>query len=389
MEGAGYSATDPVTSPTIDAGDPLEDYSAEPAPDGGVVNQGSYGNRGQASLSAPPPGPPQFGALYLSSAAVAYGTVVSEGYRVEASSRSDFQAGTVISSQTDNPGLGVLAPQGLDPNTTYYFRVAGSYGGGYRYAPAALSSSTLALSPVRLDSDYLVVHLDSAALRWAAFPLVPPESSSRSCQGYLLEASSTDFGVAFPGGEILSSATPSVLLSTLTVPGLDLATTYYFRVGSLNHNSVPNYSALQRLNVQISTSSSGLSFGTLDAALHTSTVSVSSVVVTNVGSIPVTLLVWGSTTTPDTPWALGTAPEEDVVLLEGLWNSEQPVPGAFNTPITVSTRSSAGGNYAGDQDGSSVQPGESVTLWFKLSRPTVTTTVDRQDFAVYLKPSFP
>ncbi len=40
---------DGTDSPTIDAGDPTSDYSLEPAPNGGRLNQGSYGNTAEAS----------------------------------------------------------------------------------------------------------------------------------------------------------------------------------------------------------------------------------------------------------------------------------------------------------------------------------------------------
>lgn len=39
------------TSPCIDAGDPASDYSAEPAPNGGRVDMGAYGNTAQATQS--------------------------------------------------------------------------------------------------------------------------------------------------------------------------------------------------------------------------------------------------------------------------------------------------------------------------------------------------
>jgi hypothetical protein len=42
---------DEQTSPCIDAGDPLDDYAAEPAPHGRRVNMGAYGGTGAASLS--------------------------------------------------------------------------------------------------------------------------------------------------------------------------------------------------------------------------------------------------------------------------------------------------------------------------------------------------
>ena len=42
---------DSVTSPCIDAGDPSSDYSKEPAPNGGRINMGAYGNSAEASKS--------------------------------------------------------------------------------------------------------------------------------------------------------------------------------------------------------------------------------------------------------------------------------------------------------------------------------------------------
>ena len=48
--GTGWTP-DGVTSPAIDAGDPAEDYSNEPMPNGGCVNLGYYGNTAQASKS--------------------------------------------------------------------------------------------------------------------------------------------------------------------------------------------------------------------------------------------------------------------------------------------------------------------------------------------------
>ena len=44
-------ATDGVTSPCIDAGDPASDYGDEPAPNGGRINMGAYGNTAEASRS--------------------------------------------------------------------------------------------------------------------------------------------------------------------------------------------------------------------------------------------------------------------------------------------------------------------------------------------------
>jgi len=43
---------DDVTSPCIDAGDPKDDFSKEPQPNGGRINMGAYGNTNEASKSA-------------------------------------------------------------------------------------------------------------------------------------------------------------------------------------------------------------------------------------------------------------------------------------------------------------------------------------------------
>ena len=42
---------DDVTSPCVDAGDPKSDCSREPAPNGGRINMGAYGNTAEASKS--------------------------------------------------------------------------------------------------------------------------------------------------------------------------------------------------------------------------------------------------------------------------------------------------------------------------------------------------
>ena len=43
--------SDNSTSPAIDAGDPVSDWSAEPVPNGDRINQGAYGGTNQASQS--------------------------------------------------------------------------------------------------------------------------------------------------------------------------------------------------------------------------------------------------------------------------------------------------------------------------------------------------
>ena len=74
---------------------------------------------------------------------------------------------------------------------------------------------------------------------WVPSPLSPPDASSKTAEGYLLQASTAaDFS-----GTLFSSGTPNAALSTLSVTGLAGYTTYYLRVGALNWNGVPTYAA--------------------------------------------------------------------------------------------------------------------------------------------------
>ncbi|MBI5095204.1 MAG: hypothetical protein HZB26_22565 [Candidatus Hydrogenedentes bacterium] len=49
--GAGSFVLDAATSPCIDSGDPVDSFASEPAPNGGRINMGAYGNTPEASLS--------------------------------------------------------------------------------------------------------------------------------------------------------------------------------------------------------------------------------------------------------------------------------------------------------------------------------------------------
>ena len=47
----GRWTADEVTSPCIDAGDPMDPIGSEPFPNGGIVNMGAYGGTAEASKS--------------------------------------------------------------------------------------------------------------------------------------------------------------------------------------------------------------------------------------------------------------------------------------------------------------------------------------------------
>lgn len=280
----------------------------------------------------------------------------------------------------------------LDPNTTWFASVWTMDADGNVSLESNRSTfTTLARLPVALASTYLNVYETSATLAWAAIPV---DVASATAEGFSLEASTTDFGNAFPGGTIYSSATTNVLSSTLTVSLVDLGTTYYFRVGSLNWTSIKHYAALPKLNFEVLQSSSGLSFGSIDARSVQSVVATSSIVVTNRGTLPMTYRVLGATVTPGgSEWALASSSGTEQFVLQAVWNSgsSPPADTAFVSPILTSTQTSggAGGLFAGDQTGVSVPPGESRTMWFRFWRPATTVRTDKQTIRVDVRPTYP
>ena len=347
---------------------------------------GVYSTAQGTSTLANAPSNPVFAAVLAGNITVnwtASSAGTAAGYLLQASTAANF-TGTVYSSATTNAASGGLSLSGLWANTTYYFQVAGlNWNSVPTYQVWGGSTATLALPPSRLASDYLAVYYTSATLQWAALPQSP---SSQTCEGYLLQASTApDFS-----GTVFSSVTPNAALSTLTISGLNLANTYYFQVGSLNPESVWNPVSLTQLNMQLSQSTAALSLGALDPTVYFSTISISSFVVTNQGSLPVTLVVWASTMTqPSSPWTLGQAPANETVLLQGIWNSAAPSSGQFNTAIINSTTTSTSANYAGNQTGVSIPPGQTRTMWFQFWRPLSTITNAKQSIQISVQAVYP
>jgi hypothetical protein len=184
--------------------------------------------------------PPSAVSLYwvgLSSAALNYGAVAgAAGYTVQASTRADFQSGTAVSSTVFGT-QGTLAVTPLMPNSTYYLRAGALWGGSTVYAQTVLSTSTLA--NLVTGTTVYQIHLTSMVVNWVPLSLAPPDASSKTAEGYVLQASSEPtFSPMWA-----SSATANVALSTLTIDTLRGGVTYYFRVGSYNHNGVPNFAS--------------------------------------------------------------------------------------------------------------------------------------------------
>ncbi|MFC1679203.1 FG-GAP-like repeat-containing protein, partial [Elusimicrobiota bacterium] len=167
----------------------------------------------------------------------------AEGYVLEASSTNFDGSGVLHSSKTTELALSTLwagLSTGLLGNTTYYFRVGSINWNGVPNYVTIGSTSTLAPIP-SLVVNPLDVHVTSITVSWFPFPPSPPAPQELSCEGYIVQASSTDFDGT---GVVLSSVTHEVNVGSLQVWGLTSYVTYYLRVGTLNWSDQPNWEVL-------------------------------------------------------------------------------------------------------------------------------------------------
>ena len=140
------------------------------------------------------------------------GGVAGGSYRIDLSSDAAhiFDPTVFVTefSTSVTPGEAQLyVSTGLLPNTTYYSRI---YLGDARRVIAETSApgddSTLTNLPV--SPALSGVFASSVTFTWT----IPPGDA----EGYLIEASSTNFGGLFPGGALVSSMTRQGLTMTLT-----------------------------------------------------------------------------------------------------------------------------------------------------------------------------
>jgi hypothetical protein len=130
--------------------------------------------------------------------------------------------------------------------------------------------------------------------------------------------------------------------------------------------------------LSVTLSSSSYDFGTINLAVANSTVSVSSVVVTNSGNVTETYQLSAATVTAGSVWVLGQTAANETPVLQGLFNSVQPAPSAFNTAasstmtVTGQLSGGSGGRYAGNLNGAVTPVRSAVGLWYMLTAPTST-----------------
>jgi len=185
-----------------------------------------------------PAATPRITQVYVSSLTVTWGTIVeSEGYSVDASTASDF-TGSIVSSMTLDALRSTMTFNfgTLNPDTTYFVRVGAFFSGGTTTYALTVPPSTSTLTNL-INPSVLSVSSQSVTVGWPAFTV---GSGTDTAQGYELDVSTSQNFITLQG----SSITYTAAVSTLTIAGLQVATTYYVRAGAINWNNVVNYAAI-------------------------------------------------------------------------------------------------------------------------------------------------
>lgn len=294
-----------------------------------------------------------------------------------------FSTSGVLPGATVNAGA-----TGLQPNTTYWARLwTIDADGDLSYASSISTFVTLAM-PVTLQSESFVnVYFTSVAAQWVARPSLLQDVSSMTAEGYVVEASSTNFGALTAGGAVYSSATWNVLLSTLTlaIAPANLCETHYFRAASLNWGGLPNYTALGSTRAPgdygVIVSTQDLDVGNVD--VNTEIVISTSLLLSNPGC-PVTYKIQVTTITPGSTWIVSTTSGTDAFTVQAIFNSVQPAAADFDDidKITDVAASATPTKFAADQNGAAVPVTEDRLVWFKLGMPRIVSTEDSQQVRV-------
>ncbi|MBI4803088.1 MAG: hypothetical protein HY796_11245 [Elusimicrobia bacterium] len=148
-------------------------------------------------------------------------------YRVKSSTAPDplSPAGAVVAS-SDTYNLS-LSSEGLNANTTYYFRVAGINHNDVATAYTAVQgTSTLANAPV--FDNFTGMTAGAMQFNWLA-------NGNRAGTLYRVKSSTAPDPLSPAGAVVASSDTYNLYLSSA---GLVANTTYYFRVAGVNNNGI-------------------------------------------------------------------------------------------------------------------------------------------------------
>ncbi len=273
----------------------------------------------------------------------------------------------------------------LMPNTTYFLRAGALYGGATIYSQTVVSTATLSL--LVTGTTVYNIHLTSMVVNWHPLALAPPDASSMSAQGYVLQASSM---ATFAPLWASSVTTFGVQPSTLTIDNLRGGVTYYFRVGSLNHNSVPNFagavSTLMPVQLGVELTTHTISVPGL-VTMNSTVLITTSVIVTNTGNVKETYWVRATTLTASSPWRIGATPGTDQYVMSMIVNGSEPLVGDFGAEDALADAETICSGLVFAFGGNCVQVpvGATRTLWFKLQTPLVTSTVVPQDIRIFAR----
>ncbi|MDP2865503.1 MAG: fibronectin type III domain-containing protein [Elusimicrobiota bacterium] len=174
--------------------------------------------------------------IWSSSASINFTPGIASGGHVAEASVYRFFSAVYKSSATSDPSASNLVIEGLDPNTTYYFRAGALYNGTTIYnitVPDFRQTLTQPLTGLNIPA----VFQSSVTVAWT--PLAASQQSN-TAESYLLEAST---GPGFASPVSFSSVTYIIGLDRLTITGLAPNTSYYFRAGTLNSEGSVNYAA--------------------------------------------------------------------------------------------------------------------------------------------------
>ncbi len=175
--------------------------------------------------------------VWSSSAAVSFTPGIAVEAHVAQASVDRFFEGPAITSSTPDHSATGLVISGLDPNTTYYYRVGALYNGATIYTNTTPDMrQTLPILVPAIGVSY--AFSSTVTLSWTT---LFPSPQNVTAEGYLLEASSApDFGTV-----LASSRTYNINLDRLSIGGLTPNTSYYFRNGTFNQQGYTNYTAVQ------------------------------------------------------------------------------------------------------------------------------------------------
>lgn len=172
--------------------------------------------------------------VWSSSAVITFTPGIAAEAHVAQASPDQYFEGSVLITSVTVPSAASVAITGLDPNTTYFYRVGALYNGATIYTnttPAMRQTLPVTVTSIGVADAFY----SSVTVRWG---VLVSTRQSETADSYLLEASTA------PGfTTVLSSSRTHVIpQDRLTIWGLSPNTTYYFRTGAVNEQNYANYS---------------------------------------------------------------------------------------------------------------------------------------------------